>query len=166
MSTESSIDHPSVIDDLDAGDSEAVRTKMTFAKMQTPPELRESFMFEDKDFEMQDNNREESDETVHVEGSEDENESSMTGSGYDLFDNSQHKGDNENDEEGESFARQESDNLMELIVYNSDDNNEKSKAKKTKKPKKVKDLVTFVDENTSESVEGAARQQAASLGLY
>lgn len=54
MSTESSIDHPSVIDDLDTGDSEAVRTKMTFAKMQAPAELRDSYIFDDRDFDIPD----------------------------------------------------------------------------------------------------------------
>lgn len=52
MTTESSIDHPSTVDDLDAGDGEIARTKMAFAKMQTPFELRDSYGFDDRDFEI------------------------------------------------------------------------------------------------------------------
>ena len=51
MVSENSGDHPSMVDDLDAGESEG-RTKMAFAKMQTPLELRESYVFEDHDFEV------------------------------------------------------------------------------------------------------------------
>jgi hypothetical protein len=52
MTTESSVDHPSTVDDLDAGDGEIARTKMAFAKMQTPFELRDSYGFDDRDFEI------------------------------------------------------------------------------------------------------------------
>lgn len=52
MTTESSVDHPSTVDDLDAGDGDVARTKMAFAKMQTPFELRDSYGFDDRDFEI------------------------------------------------------------------------------------------------------------------
>lgn len=52
MVSESTGNYPSMVDDLDAGDMEG-RTKMAFAKMQTPTELRESYVFDDADFEAQ-----------------------------------------------------------------------------------------------------------------
>lgn len=52
MSSESSVDHPSTVDDLDGNETDASRTKMAFAKMQTPYELRDSYSFDDKDFEV------------------------------------------------------------------------------------------------------------------
>lgn len=55
MASESSGDHPSMVDDLDAGESEG-RTKMSFAKMQTPQELRESYVFDDHDFDVHEEN--------------------------------------------------------------------------------------------------------------
>jgi hypothetical protein len=52
MVSESTGNYPSMVDDLDAGDMEG-RTKMAFAKMQTPAELRESYVFDDTDFDAQ-----------------------------------------------------------------------------------------------------------------
>lgn len=52
MVSESTGNYPSMVDDLDAGDMEG-RTKMAFAKMQTPAELRESYVFDDADFDAQ-----------------------------------------------------------------------------------------------------------------
>lgn len=52
MVSESTGNYPSMVDDLDAGDMEG-RTKMAFAKMQTPVELKESYVFDDADFDVQ-----------------------------------------------------------------------------------------------------------------
>ena len=52
MVSESTGNYPSMVDDLDAGDMEG-RTKMAFAKMQTPAELKESYVFDDADFDVQ-----------------------------------------------------------------------------------------------------------------
>lgn len=73
METESSVDHPSVVEELDSGETEG-KTKMAFAKMQIPFELRDSYLFDDRDFEVRDDDA--SEESSATNGGQQEDDES------------------------------------------------------------------------------------------
>lgn len=81
MTTESSVDHPSTIEDLDAGESDVARTKMAFAKMQTPFELRDSYGFDDRDFEVREEETVNEDDGVSEYDDDGDMTSSLSGDG-------------------------------------------------------------------------------------
>jgi hypothetical protein len=130
MTTESSVDHPSTIEDLDAGESDVARTKMAFAKMQTPFELRDSYGFDDRDFEV----REEENALEDNEVSDFEDDADMNSSVS--ADGSRHADDKNSVGKESSVALDDDDSFNAASVYDQEEVvPEKPKpAKKKKKP--------------------------------
>lgn len=58
LSSENSADFPSMIEDLDAGETEG-RTKMSFAKMQVPSEVRNAYLFDEQEYDIRKTGEEE-----------------------------------------------------------------------------------------------------------
>lgn len=150
MTTESSVDHPSTIEDLDAGESDVARTKMAFAKMQTPFELRDSYGFDDRDFEV----REEESAHDDNEVSDYEDDGDVASS---ISANSQVQDGKDSVGRESSVALEDDDSFNAASVYDQEDIVlEKAKpAKKRKKPSVPK----------SGNSEGVG-DVVAELGLY
>jgi hypothetical protein len=66
LSSENSADFPSMIEDLDAGETEG-RTKMSFAKMQVPSEVRNAYLFEEREYDIRKVGEEEEEEEEQEE---------------------------------------------------------------------------------------------------
>lgn len=72
MVIDGSKEYPSMMEELDTGETEG-KTKMAFAKMQIPNELRDKYVLQDKDFELNESqNDKESPNGVSVEAMEKE----------------------------------------------------------------------------------------------
>ncbi|CAE7744406.1 unnamed protein product, partial [Symbiodinium microadriaticum] len=150
MTTESSVDHPSTIEDLDAGESDVARTKMAFAKMQTPFELRDSYGFDDRDFEV----REEENHDDNMSEYEDDGDLTSSISG----DGSQNHFDKESVGKESSIGMEDDDSFNAASVYDQEEIIEdKVKPKKKKKPNASK------AKQVSSDVVGDV---VAELGLY
>eukprot|EP00602_Paraphysomonas_sp_CaronLab_P010685 CAMPEP_0185036964 /NCGR_PEP_ID=MMETSP1103-20130426/30746_1 /TAXON_ID=36769 /ORGANISM="Paraphysomonas bandaiensis, Strain Caron Lab Isolate" /LENGTH=1556 /DNA_ID=CAMNT_0027574739 /DNA_START=14 /DNA_END=4684 /DNA_ORIENTATION=- len=132
MTTESSVDHPSTVDDLDSGETDVARTKMAFAKMQTPYELRDSYGFDDRDFEVHEEEviPDENDDVSEEDDDEYEDDVTSTLSGGErsvsLADN------NERPEKLPSLIQDEDDSINAASVYDQEEVVPKSKPKKKK----------------------------------
>jgi hypothetical protein len=63
LSSENSADFPSMIEDLDAGETEG-RTKMSFAKMQVPSEVRNAYLFEEREYDIRKTGEEEEEDAM------------------------------------------------------------------------------------------------------
>lgn len=151
MTTESSVDHPSTIEDLDAGETDVARTKMAFAKMQTPFELRDSYGFDDRDFEVRE---EETAPDDNVSDYDDDGDMTSSISGADsrlLLDGKESTG------KESSIGLDDDDSFNAASVYDQEDVvSEKPKPKKKKKPSVAK--------KTPSS--DAVGDVVAELGLY
>jgi hypothetical protein len=156
MTTESSVDHPSTVDDLDAGDGESARTKMAFAKMQTPFELRDSYGFDDRDFEIHEEEVfEQEDASEYDDDAEiDTSRSPQTGFAIVNDRSDQHEGN------FDKMSSRDEDSYNPAAVY---DNEELDIAPKPKSKSKKKRVVA-----KTKSQEGTqnAGEAAAELGLY
>ncbi|CAE7773194.1 unnamed protein product [Symbiodinium microadriaticum] len=150
MTTESSVDHPSTIEDLDSGESDGARTKMAFAKMQTPFELRDSYGFDDRDFEVRE-------EENHDDGSSDYDDngdmtSSLSGDG------SQNHLDKDSVGKESSIGMDDDDSFNAASVYDQEEiGEERPKSQKKKKP-----IVSKSKQVSSDAVGDVV----AELGLY
>ncbi len=166
MITESSVDHPSTVDDLDSGENESTRTKMSFAKMQTPYELRDSYGFDDRDFEIHDEEvlpdevddaSEYEDDPDFVQDKEGTNRSSPHSHSKDGSPSSRQ---DETREKGSARSRDE-DSYNPAAVYENEEievvSKPKSSKKKNRKPVSKSKSQQSVDGNT---------ETAAELGLY
>lgn len=187
MSSESSVDHPSTVDDLDGAETDASRTKMAFAKMQTPYELRDSYSFDDKDFEvheeelLSDRDRgdrmsqseytmSEEDTDAMSQYSQFTSEASVENQNQNQKPSSGHRDANTIDNYSyDSNATLESDSINAANVYDqmprSSHGSGKDKKKGQKKKKKKKTVK--IDEEEPRPVSSSQSQQkVASLGLY
>jgi hypothetical protein len=159
MTTESSVDHPSTVDDLDAGDGDSARTKMAFAKMQTPFELRDSYGFDDRDFEIHEEEVfEQEDASEYDDDAEvielDTNRSPQTGGALTSARSDQQEAN------FEKMSSRDEDSYNPAAVY---DNEELDIAPKPKSKSKKKRAVA-----KTKSQEGSLNggEAAAELGLY
>lgn len=160
MITESSVDHPSTVDDLDSGENESTRTKMSFAKMQTPYELRDSYGFDDRDFEIHeeevipddndDASEEYEDDPDFQEHSNQNNQSSKDGSPR-----------SRQDEKVEKSKSQDEDSYNPAAVYDNEEVEVVSKPKSSKKKSKKQ-----LSKSKSQQSTDGGTETAAELGLY
>lgn len=145
MVSESSGDYPSMVDDLDAGETEG-RTKMSFAKMQTPVELRESYVFDDHDFDVQ---------------NDDELEVCSSG------ENSNVIADGNHDIESEDGMRSHPDNETNYQDEKFDDHSPMRKSPKALAPaKSPKAASSPTNKKHSITQKVSIEDKAAQLGLY
>ena len=176
MSSESSADHPSTVDDLDANETEASRTKMAFAKMQTPYELRDSFGFDDRDFEIQEEEVLSERERLHQSDtslSDDDSQSrSMSAASRftaevseDQVGNSRNGTPHDHDYSSyDSNMTLETDSINAANVYDMKKRPNKEK-KETKKKRKSKKKV-MIDSDARPISSAKSQEKVASLGLY
>lgn len=161
MITETSGDCPSTVDDLDAGDGEVARTKMAFAKMQTPYELRDSYGFDDRDFEVheeetQPDEGDEASEENYYEEDADEEPDTMSSTI-----NSERGGKESRRASREAQpVNRDDDSFNPASVYDNDESAEVIAKPKSKKKKKTSSKVSKGAD--SESI----GEVAAELGLY
>ena len=171
MSSESSVDHPSTVDDLDNNEAEASRTKMAFAKMQTPYELRDSYGFDDKDFEVHEeevlSERQQQSESLSDDDTETYSQSSKltADTSEDPYPPSQ-KSEHDEYSDYNSNMTLETDSINAANVYDMKKRSGKDKkdgmaTKKKKKKKKVK-----IDEQARPVSSSQSQEKVASLGLY
>jgi len=175
MSSESSVDHPSTVDDLDNNETEASRTKMAFAKMQTPYELRDSYGFDDKDFEvredelMSDRDRHLQSESISDEDESYSQNSKLTAESSEEFFPSQ-KSEHDEYSDYNSNMTLETDSMNAANVYEI---NKKRSGKDKKdagaaggKKKKKKKKVKINDQGARPVSSSQSQEKVASLGLY
>jgi hypothetical protein len=156
MTTESSVDHPSTIEDLDAGgESDVARTKMAFAKMQTPFELRDSYGFDDKDFEVREEEPGNDEDGISEYDDDGDLTSSISGEG------SHHILDKESIGKESSVGMEDDDSFNAASVYDQEEVEEKPKPVKKKK-KQTAGATSKAKQVSSDAVGDVV----AELGLY
>lgn len=156
MTTESSVDHPSTVDDLDAGDGDVARTKMAFAKMQTPFELRDSYGFDDRDFEIHEDDVFPEEQDDASEEYEDDTE---------IFEQ-------DNRSPNADTARSDQQDVEKIISHDDDSYNpaavyENEEIEVAPKPKsKSKKKRTMAKTKSQDGMNNSSSDAAAELGLY
>mmetsp|Transcript_140 Transcript_140/g.244 ORF Transcript_140/g.244 Transcript_140/m.244 type:complete len:1557 (-) Transcript_140:144-4814(-) len=157
MNSESSVDHPSTVDDLDSGENDVARTKMAFAKMQTPYELRDSYGFDDRDFEVHEEEVLPDDNDDASEEDDDDYEEDATSTLSDGIRSGSLSDGNEKSEKLPPIIQSEDDSINAASVYDQEESVPKPKQKKKKKAATTK---------TESPTTVFGGEVAAELGLY